>query len=92
MPTLQEKIRDFEADLEAIDQKNIDYFLFEREEKAEGQRDRLQNHCKFEMQGDKPVFGFYMGSAVPMRIRKQCFVRFEHYFPDGGIAGGIWGK
>ncbi|MGI4727797.1 MAG: hypothetical protein ACRYGB_04420 [Janthinobacterium lividum] len=52
------KIQDFKADLEAIDQKNIDYFLFEREEKNAGERDKLENHCRFEMQGDKPVLVF----------------------------------
>lgn len=92
MPTHEEKTRDFLAEVHLIDLKNVDFFLFEREEKSVGERDCLQNHCHFEMQGDKAVFGFYAGSAVPMRIRKQCFVKFDHYFPDGGIAGGIWGK
>lgn len=49
MPTLQEKICDFKADLEAPIEKNIDYFLFEREEKSTGERDRLDNHCKFKL-------------------------------------------
>jgi hypothetical protein len=90
MPTQEEKIRDFLECLDIIDLKNADYFLFERPEKSEGERDRLLNHCRFEMQGDKAVFGFYPGSAVPLRIRKQCYAKFAHFFPDGGIAGRLF--
>lgn len=92
MPTPEEKIRDFLESLDIIDLKNADYFLFERPEITEGERDRLQNHCRFEMQGDKAVFGFFPSSALPFQIRKQCFARFEQYFPDGGIVGGVFGK
>ena len=90
MPTLEEKTRDFLESLDIIDLKNVDYFLFERQEKNEGERDRLQNHCRFEMQGERAMFGFHQGSAVPLRIRKQCFAKFEHFFPDGGVVGGLF--
>jgi len=88
MPTIPERTRDFLAALDDIDLRNADYFIFQPVAE-EAERDKLKNHCFFEVDKGKAMFKILPKSDLPYHIRKSCVAKFSAFFPDGEIVGGI---
>lgn len=91
MPTTFELTRDFLAASDDIDLRNVDYFMFQPAE-ANGDRDKLNKHCKFRLQAGKALFGFVHGSCLPNPIRKKCISAFAKFFPDGDVIGNLFNR